>query len=89
MSRFLPHGHDPNVHKEEVLTLARTTSQQHSIAKVNGHASPTSDARATNTPRRKHFVFADPVAFRYEVLLIISDHADHSIDTLKRILPQW
>lgn len=69
MSRFLPHGHDPNVHKEEVITLARTTSQQQGIPKVNGFASPTSNGTTTaaaDAPRRKHFVFTDPVAFRYD-----------------------
>jgi len=72
MSRFLPHGHDPNVHKEEVLTLARTNSQQQGILKANGYASPTGNGKATtNAPRRKHFVFTDPVAFRYEVFAII------------------
>lgn len=69
MSRFLPQGHDPNVHKEEVLTLARTTSLQHGQPKVNGYASPgINDKAAANTPQRKHFVFTDPVAFRYATL---------------------
>ena len=68
MSRFLPTAHDPNVHREEVLTLARTTSQQYGVSRVSSlTASESNGKAAVDMPRRKHFVFTDPVAFRYEV----------------------
>ncbi|KAF8852196.1 hypothetical protein BDZ45DRAFT_115985 [Acephala macrosclerotiorum] len=70
-SRFVfPHAYDPHMHREEVLTLSRTTSQQNGINKVNGKSlspSPMTAPAAKSShpaPRRRHFVFADPVAFR-------------------------
>lgn len=79
-SRFqlsFPQGHDPNMHKEEMLTLARTTSQHQgsSKGKVQGQGNGnTSNMASTSKPaipppvRRKNFVFTDPVAFRYRSL---------------------
>ncbi|CZR55348.1 related to SIN3 protein-binding protein STB2 [Phialocephala subalpina] len=64
-SRFVfPHAYDPHMHREEVLTLSRTTSQQNGINKVNGKSLSPSPMTAP-APRRRHFAFADPVAFRY------------------------
>ncbi|EKD18093.1 uncharacterized protein L3040_007726 [Drepanopeziza brunnea f. sp. 'multigermtubi'] len=66
-ARFIPQGHDPPMLKEEVLTLSRTTSQQHNS---NGSGSPmakkqVSSARKNDSIKRRNVVFADPVAFRY------------------------
>lgn len=71
-----PVAYDPQMHREEILTLSRTTSLQNSIPKSNGNASKPSLAPApamtskpqakdsTPAPQRRHYVFADPVAFR-------------------------
>lgn len=84
-----PHGYDPHMVREDALTLARTTSQQNAIQKVNTSQSgtqkvdgstsggnspqptmtnPTNGSQtakpAPRSPQRRHFVFADPVAFR-------------------------
>ncbi|KAG9235435.1 hypothetical protein BJ875DRAFT_459168 [Amylocarpus encephaloides] len=66
----LPLGYDPQMYHEDRLTLSRTTSLQqvdgraksqesaamadHSVARSAAHSTP-----------RKHYVFPDPVAFRY------------------------
>jgi hypothetical protein len=73
-----PVAYDPQMHREEVLTLSRMTSLQNSIPKSNdnGNASKpslapapamTSKSQAKDSPpapQRRHYVFADPVAFR-------------------------
>ncbi|CAG8980808.1 hypothetical protein HYALB_00003734 [Hymenoscyphus albidus] len=67
----LPLGYDPQMHHEDRLTLSRTTSQNKPISKANGGGSPAmsdpaSPANSTpKSPLMKHFVFTDPVAFRY------------------------
>ena len=80
------------MHREEVVTLARTTSQQNAANKANGglksnttstNASPQPPTMSPHTtshaaplksipqsPQRRHFVFADPVAFRYLLYLV-------------------
>lgn len=71
-----PHAYDPQMHREDILTLSRTTSQQNATSNVNGTAKPslapapamTSKPPAKDTPaslQRRHYVFADPVAFRW------------------------
>jgi hypothetical protein len=68
-SRFsFPHAYDPQMHRDEMVTLSRTTSPQNGTHKVNGK--PTllpamTTTAAPQAPKRRHFVFADPVAFRY------------------------
>jgi len=80
-SRFVfPHAYDPHMYREEVVTLARTTSQQNAVSKANGGPKPNSTSpkpamaspspvsttkSAPKSPQRRKFVFADPVAFRY------------------------
>lgn len=61
-----PQGYDPHMRKEEMVTLSRLSSQQNAIPRANGSPSTmqTIDHKASQ-PRRRHFVFADPVAFRY------------------------
>ena len=75
-----PVAYDPQMHREEVLTLSRTTSLQNSIPKGNGNGNGnaskpslapapamTSKPQAKDSslaPQRRHYVFADPVAFR-------------------------
>jgi hypothetical protein len=74
-----PVAYDPQMHREDVLTLSRTTSSQNAITKVNGNASQlalapapamTSKPQTKDSPppppppQRRHYVFADPVAFR-------------------------
>lgn len=63
-----PQGYDPHMRKEEMVTLSRLSSQQNAIPRANGSPSTmqTIDHKASQ-PRRRHFVFADPVAFRYGV----------------------
>ncbi|KAE9368837.1 hypothetical protein N431DRAFT_428595 [Stipitochalara longipes BDJ] len=72
-----PAAYDPQMHREDILTLSRTTSLQNAIPAVNGNASKPSLAPAPAmtskppakdsppAPQRRHYVFADPVAFRY------------------------
>ena len=85
-----PHAYDPHMHREDALTLSRTTSQHNAIHKVNTSQSgiqkvdgstsrlhspqPTMrtlingsylEKIAPTSPQRRHFVFADPVAFRH------------------------
>jgi hypothetical protein len=72
-----PGAYDPQMHREDILTLSRTTSLQNAIPKVNGNASKPSLAPAPAmtskphakdsppAPQRRHYVFADPVAFRW------------------------
>ncbi|OWP00247.1 hypothetical protein B2J93_3773 [Marssonina coronariae] len=70
-ARFLPQGHDPHMHQEDLLTLSRTLSQQ----TVNGTTAPPMTRKPppsartaqhqTDSLKRRSFVFADPVAFRY------------------------
>ena len=75
-----PVAYDPQMHREEVLTLSRTTSLQNPIPKGNGNGNGnaskpslapapamTSKPQAKDSspaPQRRHYVFADPVAFR-------------------------
>lgn len=63
-----PQGYDPHMRKEEMVTLSRLSSQQNATLRANGSPSTmqTSVPKASQ-PRRRHFVFADPVAFRYAV----------------------
>lgn len=83
-SRFsfanFPVAYDPQMRREDAVTLARTASQQNGIPKVTGkekekpskvtpamaHAAPSNASlkQSPEAPKRKHFVFADPVAFR-------------------------
>jgi hypothetical protein len=71
-----PTAYDPQMHREEVLTLSRTISQQNATHKVNGNSakpslapSPTMTSPSVrdtpSSPQRRHYVFADPVAFRW------------------------
>jgi len=72
-----PTAYDPQMHREEGLTLSRTTSQQNAIHKVNGNSAKPSLAPSPAmtskpfvkdtppSPQRRHYVFADPVAFRW------------------------
>ena len=75
-SRFaFPHAYDPQMHREENLTLSRSSSQKNGANRLNG--SPSQPGSATDTSKvngshmvqRRHFVFADPVAFRYVFVL--------------------
>ena len=84
----LVHAYDPNMRREEGLTVSRTTSQQSTIQKIrtssSGQKADVSSSRnslqptvsnSTNepqttkplahSPQHRHFVFADPVAFRH------------------------
>ncbi|RDW87649.1 hypothetical protein BP5796_03343 [Coleophoma crateriformis] len=77
-SRFgFPHAYEPHMHREELVTLSRTASQQAGSPKINSNAprsQPTmtqskqlsqSTQAAQSSPQRRHYVFTDPVAFRY------------------------
>jgi len=71
-SRFnFPTAYDPQIHREETLTLARTTSQKNGIPKVSGSTSntPSMDSTApkgrAGSTQHRSFVFTDPVAFKY------------------------
>ncbi|KAF4624410.1 hypothetical protein G7Y89_g13761 [Cudoniella acicularis] len=71
ISRF-PQAYDPQMYQEDRLTLSRTVSHQNAGSKSNGKVAPStmtteqpSANRVSHTPQRKHFVFTDPVAFRY------------------------
>lgn len=73
ISRF-PQAYDPQMYQEERLALSRTASLQshNASSKANGKAAPSaamtpeqpSANRPSHNSRRKHFVLADPVAFR-------------------------
>lgn len=73
-----PNVYDPHMHREEIISLARRASQQqqqqhngNGINNVNGSPSQSTamtrpaDKPSQPAPRRRHFVFADPVAFRF------------------------
>lgn len=75
-----PSAYDPQMHQEERLTLSRTISVQNALTKANTNgngkavpsvmateSSPSSSSNHTtpHTSKRRHCVFADPVAFRY------------------------
>jgi hypothetical protein len=66
------------MHREEGLTLSRTISLQNASTKVNENASkpelapapamiskPQQAKDSPPAPQRRHYVFADPVAFRW------------------------
>jgi len=64
------------MHREESLTLARTTSQKNGVPTLSGSTSkkpsmdfsaPQGTARST---KHRNFVFTDPVAFKYGCLYI-------------------
>ncbi|TVY62712.1 Protein STB6 [Lachnellula suecica] len=73
-----PLAYDPQMHQDERVTLSRTISVQNALIKANANGKAVSPATAmatepasstanntTPTPKRRHCVFADPVAFRY------------------------
>ena len=73
-----PQAYDPLMHTQDALTLSRTTSlqQDNAAGKVNGGSakpalapSPTMTSKPqtkdASSPQRRHYVFADPVAFRW------------------------
>lgn len=73
----LPHAYDPNMNREDLLTLSRTTSHSYqngatSQAKSNGNANGNANGNGGTPAGRKSdhakqpYVFADPVAFRHE-----------------------
>ena len=71
-SRFaFPHAYDPQMHREEALTLSRSVSQRNGTNMPNvtssqpGSTMEASKVNGYHTAQRGHFVFADPVAFRY------------------------
>ncbi|TAQ90770.1 hypothetical protein B7494_g912 [Chlorociboria aeruginascens] len=73
-SRFtFPHAYDAHMHREEILTLSRVASQK-SVPTPDSNtpqvmATPTNiskNSKPQKTPQRRHFVFADPVAFRWD-----------------------
>ncbi|KAG9243315.1 hypothetical protein BJ878DRAFT_124617 [Calycina marina] len=68
-----PSAYGLNIHREEALTLERTTSQKGAIPKaLKAVPSNIYSAREADAPQRKlasmqhcRFVFADPIAFRF------------------------
>ncbi|TVY29970.1 Protein STB2 [Lachnellula hyalina] len=69
-----PLAYDPQMHHEDQITLSRTLSSQKAIIKGNSNGKSVTPAMATepspshetpHTSKRRHCVFADPVAFRY------------------------
>ncbi len=66
-----PSAYGPQMHREELVTLSRTISQQSTTNKLNGTTLSPSAMSAHPAPRhghshqRKNFVFTDPVAFRH------------------------
>lgn len=74
MSRFpFPTAYDPQMYKEDALTLLRTTSQRNAANASNGGSPSMAPKPAPaplskpSGPQRRHYVFADPVAFRYDL----------------------
>jgi hypothetical protein len=76
-SRFVfPTALDPHMRREELVTLSRTASQN-AVPRINGKpvslspsampANSTTKGSQLPQPQRRHFVFADPVAFRHVI----------------------
>ena len=69
----MPQAYDPQMYREDQVTLSRTATMQSSRPKAR-HSSTastfnipslTTSKEAIQHHQRRHFVFADPVAFRY------------------------
>ncbi|KAH7403161.1 hypothetical protein BKA64DRAFT_598157 [Cadophora sp. MPI-SDFR-AT-0126] len=94
-----PNVYDPQMHREEVLTLSRTTSQQATRTLTNGttgspmtrHA-PASARKPPHTLQRRNIVFPDPVAFRYleeDPLAVVIERRGKIVGYELYLVEQW
>lgn len=72
----IPHAYDPNMNREELLTLSRTTSNSYksgttSQAKQNGNVTTNTQNSNKLGHAKQPYVFADPVAFRHVNFLLL------------------
>ncbi|KAL2063724.1 hypothetical protein VTL71DRAFT_5529 [Oculimacula yallundae] len=103
-SRFsFPNVYDPQMHREEVLTLSRTTSQQKARTLANTNANGTPGSPMTRHPPssnrnpphsilRRNIVFTDPVAFRYleeDPLAVVIERRGKIVGYELYIVEQW
>lgn len=58
----IPHAYDPNMNREDLLTLSRTTSHSYKSG-LTSQAKPNHGNKSEHA--KQPYVFADPVAFRY------------------------
>jgi len=69
----IPQAYDPQMHREDQVSLSRTTTMQSTRPKARQSTtastfnmlSPAASKDGVGNHQRRHFVFADPVAFRY------------------------
>ncbi|CZT04462.1 related to SIN3 protein-binding protein STB2 [Rhynchosporium graminicola] len=103
-SRFaFPNVHDPQMHREDILTLSRTTSQQQTrtLGSANANGSPASPMTRQLPPaardsshltQRRNVVFADPLAFRYledDPLAVIIERRGMIVGYELYLVEQW